>query len=724
MFTSKQFLFFFFFSTFCLWLFVSVTDNYSLYTNFFFFQNGIVSLIMDLLSKRCRVRRVCLDEIPDDTVASSFPEGGVPITWHNQRCDALVSTDGGGVAVYCQGTSGPPSVWIVCSWGRVNLNSLGTKPLGLASYGDLVCTISNPCVLIDLSERGTVSMMSVFYDSETTMVNALRILRVRAPRVSTSGPIDHLMFVFCTNEGILASKSFSYPQLMRHLSELKDASRRRRAGQPNVPEVLEPSNQKLMWIHRAGTSSVSPTHEEVAINDFSLRMRPYERHYGDLVVCYDTSVLRVYQVRFKSLGAGLHVALTIHGQFNFARVSPLPSLGIAAGGSVEPARMPLPTNAPDMLFEKMEAFFTYVCFDSDTRVFVATADVDQLIVVFERRPVDRMQQLSDAIGAWNVGGESRDQKPSDDGSVELSEVGIQLEASSTGDGCFGYYVKYVFSTAQLGTAGTGKGTERPYKIVPVAPSLFAIACQRYVCAIDVLSGASTARCISPNSSEWICGMSSPQEGILHVAKTQRRVRDDNLAPIDRPVVAFAVTIQTPLLDMQSLDASGAASLVTHVLDEKGNVVDAVSSTSRAGTVKGTDSLGCDAAYGRLGREPAARTPRALRNACTDWLQLSCDGDDSSDRCIAQTVVRCGRVLCRQGHAMTQDVYCRLRPAAGAVLPQQENHCHCCNRIIYESSDSVDWSLQIGLVCPMCAEILCGRCGSRRQRTRLTQHVAL
>lgn len=290
--------------------------------------------------------------------------GGCPLSWHQQRTDALVRTPAG--LIYYGTISSPAQsvqqlrLGAIGSHSMINLNALGSRPLGLSSYGNLVCTLSNPSVIFDMSVPGHDVILPLLDVADVSMMNAMRIVHMDAVRQAFSAPLNHLLFMFCTNEGVLAAKAFPHDALMRHLDSLRH--------HPMPTTVRSPESQ-LMVLHRS----------EEAINDFCVSVMHPDRNVLSVIVCYDGDQIDVGRIRFTSSGTSLN-AVTMMLQ------------RIRTGSSAQP-HCPL---------SAMEKYFTYVA--SSGPFVVATADIDCTIAVFhgdlrkivqsvDPQPVDGALQL-------------------------------------------------------------------------------------------------------------------------------------------------------------------------------------------------------------------------------------------------------------------------------------------------------------------------------------------
>ncbi|CUG61527.1 Hypothetical protein, putative [Bodo saltans] len=282
--------------------------------------------------------------VDDERIQQLRLQGGCPISWHQQRLDALVTTPQGlvyyGTISSPGGEATPMRLGAIGARSMLNLNALGSHPLGLASFGSLVCTLSNPSVVVDLSIPGRDVIFPLVDVADVSMMNAMKILHIDAVRQMQTAPLDHLLFTFCTNEGVLAAKVFHYPSLVRYLDSLR--------ANPNPQTVRQPESQ-LIVLHRS---------DEEPINDFSMTIMHPDRNAVAMVMCFDAPHIDVARVRLTSSGTRLDAGTMV-----------LQRIQTGAGA---PLRDPL---------TRIENFFTYVA--AAGRYVLATGDNDRMIAVFE-----------------------------------------------------------------------------------------------------------------------------------------------------------------------------------------------------------------------------------------------------------------------------------------------------------------------------------------------------
>jgi hypothetical protein len=288
----------------------------------------------------------------DERIERLRLQGGCPISWHQQRLDALVATPQG--LVYYGTISTPGStpdqmrLGAIGEHSMLNLNALGSQPLGLASFGSLVCTLSNPSVVVDLSIPGRDVIFPLVDVADVSMMNAMKILHVDAVRQPHTAPLDHVMFVFCTNEGVLAAKVFYYPSLVRYLENLRSS--------PSPQAVKKPDSQ-LMVLHRS---------DEEPMNDFTVTVAHPDHNVLAIVMCFDAPHIDVARVRLTSSGTRLDAGTMVLQR-------------IDTGGAASPHH-PL---------SRIEHFCTYVA--AAGRYVLATSDNDRMIALFEGSLIELMQ---------------------------------------------------------------------------------------------------------------------------------------------------------------------------------------------------------------------------------------------------------------------------------------------------------------------------------------------
>lgn len=640
---------------------------------------------------------------PDERVRS-LPLG-TPYSAHSQRVDSLVKTQKG-LALHAYRAHGlhinltPTSI--------LNVSRLYYM-LGLSSWGNFVATISNPCVLIDVSGPMAIPCQFLLSSDVTdVMINAVKMYRIVVGRRQRSAPCDQFHVMCSTNCGKIISKVFSFPSLLNYFAK----------GRQHCSSNQPPDLARIVLLDVAEQSE-----DGYAVNDFCLRMRPVERHRGELFVIFDSPLFQRYEVEFAACaGSKPQIKKVLLQSFKFSSPSRLISsqsellrafeeelaagnFGSTAtrqriqellGGDQQQVAAPHAngTRVPQLV--SMRGYFTYCDVNADASAIIATADIDQLVTVFARK--------------------------------------------SGAQGHDDFYPRFVYKIICA--------TERPYRVVPLTNSTFVVTLQQKVMIINCFTG--DVDVIPMSQEEFITGIDVDRNKFVYVAVRQptQPLSPSEFDDPKRSIHKFCVAdLLRRFRPTSSVDGEQEADDVPRLLSEDAGKLcevfaysSAESQEAHVSTRLGTIVSAGPRASCSTHSSTLYQTPCSLKVNCSEWIQsikkdaltkpvvrgahIDPFGDKMSKPILPRDVH--GDEVCSNGHLMsrcTLPLVCQQHHALTMALSaencnlrgeeEEKEHsdvslldiaevvpCHACTANVRNSAH---------FLCMWCHEVRCSVC---------------